>query len=182
MNSCSHSGISEFNGLPRSIVVSSGCPDRSSTEVDTCTGWDSIPLRYVIDVEGWELEEELDDKPGTTIGTKFSVSHCIRTPFFRWDVVFDSWSIRRNTRFQRKAFRAIIPLACSRGLSLSRIYPILWHKLWPLHASALLHWLLWLSWDYTISSKYPFQQNSSPSCWSYASTRRSRQQILVPQV
>ena len=38
LNSCSHSGISEFNELPRSIVVSSGCPDRSSTELDTCTG------------------------------------------------------------------------------------------------------------------------------------------------
>ena len=38
LNSCTHSGISEFNELPRSIVVSSGCPDRSSTEVDTCTG------------------------------------------------------------------------------------------------------------------------------------------------
>ena len=38
LNSCSHSGISEPDGLPRSIVVSSGCPDRSSTEVDTCTG------------------------------------------------------------------------------------------------------------------------------------------------
>ena len=51
LNSCSHSGISEFNGLPRSIRVSflfrcgillawvsSGCPDLSSTEVDTCTG------------------------------------------------------------------------------------------------------------------------------------------------
>ena len=24
-------------------------------------------------------------------------------------------------------------------------YPILWHTLWPLHASALLHWRLWLS-------------------------------------
>ena len=36
--------------------------------------------------------------------------------------------------------------------------------------------------DYTISSKYPFQQNSSPFCWSCASTLRSRQQILVPQV
>ena len=27
-------------------------------------------------------EEELVDKPGTTIGTKFSVLHCIRIPFF----------------------------------------------------------------------------------------------------
>ena len=27
-------------------------------------------------------EEELADKPRTTIGTKFSVLHCIRIPFF----------------------------------------------------------------------------------------------------
>ena len=25
------------------------------------------------------------------------------------------------------------------------MYPILWRKLWPLHASALLHWRVWLS-------------------------------------
>ena len=33
--------------------------------------------------ENWE---ELDDKPGTTIGTKFSVLHCIADTV---DVVFD---------------------------------------------------------------------------------------------
>ena len=30
-------------------------------------------------VEESKLEEELADKPGTTIGTKFSVLHCIHT-------------------------------------------------------------------------------------------------------
>ena len=34
-----------------------------------------------MDVEDGKLEEELVDKPGTTIGTKFSVLHCIRIPF-----------------------------------------------------------------------------------------------------
>ena len=34
-----------------------------------------------MDVEEGKLEEELVDKPGTTIGTKFSVLHCIRIPF-----------------------------------------------------------------------------------------------------
>ena len=34
-----------------------------------------------MDVEEGKLEEELADKPGTTIGTKFSVLHCIRIPF-----------------------------------------------------------------------------------------------------
>ena len=34
-----------------------------------------------MDVEEGRLEEELVDKPGTTIGTKFSVLHCVRIPF-----------------------------------------------------------------------------------------------------
>ena len=38
-------------------------------------------LEGVMDVEEGKLEEELVDKPGTTIGTKFSVLHCIRIPF-----------------------------------------------------------------------------------------------------
>ena len=38
-------------------------------------------LEGVMDVEEGKLEEELVDKPGTTIGTKFSVLHCIRKPF-----------------------------------------------------------------------------------------------------
>ena len=32
-------------------------------------------------VEEGKLEEELVDKQGTTIGTKFSVLHCVRIPF-----------------------------------------------------------------------------------------------------
>ena len=83
-------------------------------------------------------------------------------PIFKWEVVFHRSSIHMNTRFHRKAFRATILLACFRGLSLSRIYPTLWHTLLPLHASPLLHWRLCLSWDCTISSKYPFQHHSSP--------------------
>ena len=37
-------------------------------------------LEGVMDVEEGKLEEELVDKIGTTIGTKFSVLHCIRIP------------------------------------------------------------------------------------------------------
>ena len=99
-------------GFPRSIVVSflfvfgwllawvlSGCPDLSSTEVDTCTGevsllipssrsrvWISLTVGEEDEVEEddeewlsclegvFEAEEDLEDeldKPGTTIGTKF---------------------------------------------------------------------------------------------------------------
>ena len=35
-----------------------------------------------MDVEEGKLEEELDDKPGTTIGTKFSVFDCTPIAFF----------------------------------------------------------------------------------------------------
>ena len=51
-----------------------------------------------------DAEEELD-KPGTTIGTKFSVLQIIRIP-----------SLMR-CGFHRKASRATILLACFRGLS-----------------------------------------------------------------
>ena len=116
MNSCSHSGISESNGLHRSIVVSflicfwillgwisSGFPDLSSTNSDTGTGemslliasshsrtWISPTVREK-DEEEWlscfkgvlkvdeDPEDELD-KPGTTIGTRFSELNCIRIP------------------------------------------------------------------------------------------------------
>ena len=36
----------------------------------------------VLEVDRSEPDDELVDKPGTTIGTKFSVSHCIRIPFY----------------------------------------------------------------------------------------------------
>ena len=34
-----------------------------------------------MDVEESKLEEELVDKPGTMIGTMFSVLHCVGIPF-----------------------------------------------------------------------------------------------------
>ena len=42
-------------------------------------------------VEESKLEEELVDKPGTTIGTKFSMLHCIRIPLFNemWFLTVD---------------------------------------------------------------------------------------------
>ena len=90
-----------------------GCPDRSSTIVDTVTGemslsiWSSrslvlLPLDVTVgdedeleeDVEQWlpclervlevdwsRPEDELAGKPGTAIGTKFSVLQCIGIPF-----------------------------------------------------------------------------------------------------
>ena len=53
--------------------------------------WSISCLEGVIDVEEGKLEEELVDKPGTTIGTKFSALHCIRIPFLMrcgfWPVI-----------------------------------------------------------------------------------------------
>ena len=45
-------------------------------------------LDGVMGVEEGNLEEELVDKPGTTIRTKFSVLHCVRIPL-KLNVVFD---------------------------------------------------------------------------------------------
>ena len=82
---------------------------------------------------------------------------------FWWDVVFDRWSIHKNIRFHRKAsFPSDKTAGVSSRTFTVKKYPILWRTLWPLHALALLHWLLWLSWDCTISSRYPFQHHSSP--------------------
>ena len=93
----------------------------------------------------------------------------------------DEWS-GSSIRVHRKAFRAIELLAYHRRLSLWRIYSILWHKLWPLHASALHHWHFLPSSDFSMSSRFPIQWNSILFCWSCALTLRSRQQILLPQV
>ena len=145
-------------------------------ELEEDVGWLISCLEGVMDVEEGKLEEELVDKPGTTIGTKFSVLHCIRIPFFMR--CSDRWSIHMSIRVHRKAFLAIKLLAYPRGLSESRIYPILWRKLWPLHASALLHWLQKPSSDSSKSSRFPILRNSNPSCLSSVSTLRSLQQIL----
>ena len=77
-----------------------------------------------MDVEEGKIEEELVDKPGTTISTKFSVLHCSRIPFLM-RCIFDRSSTRMSIRVHCKAFLAIKLLAYPRGLSLSRMYPIL---------------------------------------------------------
>ena len=79
-----------------------------------------LSWKCVIEVEGWELEE-LVEKPGTTIGTKFSVLQIIRIPSLMRCCFLTIDPFVRNTRFHRKAFRATILLACSRGLSVKNI-------------------------------------------------------------
>ena len=51
-------------------------------ELEEDLEWSISCLEGVLGVEGGKLEEEIPDKPGTTIDTKFSVLHCIRIPFF----------------------------------------------------------------------------------------------------
>ena len=56
----------------------------STLSLDTIAGgWSewSISVEDVMGVEMDELEEELVVKPGTTIGTKFSVLQCVPIPF-----------------------------------------------------------------------------------------------------
>ena len=47
----------------------------------------ALMVSWMLKKEG-KLEEELVDKPGTTIGTKFSVMHFIRTPFLFNEMLF----------------------------------------------------------------------------------------------
>ena len=49
-------------------------------ELEEDVGWSISCLEGVTDVEEGKMEEELVDKPGTTIGTKFSVLQIIRIP------------------------------------------------------------------------------------------------------
>ena len=69
------------------------------------------------------LEEELVDKPGTTIGTKFSVLHCIRILVFNemWFLTGDP--LIGISVFIAKLSERLKLLAYPRGLSLSRIFP-----------------------------------------------------------
>ena len=68
---------SSFSRVSLSLDDVVGEEDELEEDVKQCLSC----LEGVMKVERWELEDELVDKPGTTIRTKFSVSHCIRIPF-----------------------------------------------------------------------------------------------------
>ena len=58
---------------------------------------------------------------------------------------FDRWSTRMSIRVHRKAFLAIKnSWRILEDFHCQERYPVPWHKLWPLHASALYHWLFGL--------------------------------------
>ena len=150
-------------------------------ELEEDVGWSISCLEGVMMLKKASLRKNslINEEPRS----ERSSPYCTVSEYlFYWDVVFDRWSTRMSIRVHRKAFQATILLTYPRGLSLSRIYPILLYKLWPLHTSALHHWLLKQSLDFSTSSKFPIQRNSNPSCWACASTLRSLQQILFSLV
>ena len=89
VGSCNNSSdASEECGSPRSCLSTRSLDtveDVMDVEVDELEedlGWSISCLEGVMDVKEGKREEELVDKPGNTIGTKFSALHCIRIPFF----------------------------------------------------------------------------------------------------
>ena len=72
-------------------------------------------LEGVLEVD--EDPEDEFDKPGTTIGTKFSVLRCIRIPFFN-EMRFSTIDpFIRISVFSAKLSERQILMACFRGLS-----------------------------------------------------------------
>ena len=128
-------------------------------ELEEDVGWSISCLEGVMDVEEGKLEEELVDKTGTTIGTKFSVLHCFRIPFL---MRCGFWPLIHSYEYpcSSQSFPSDKTAGVSSRTFMSRMYPILWRKLWPLHVSALPYWLFWLLWDF--STSFPFQRSSSP--------------------
>ena len=123
--------------------ISSGFPDLSSTNSGTGTGEMSLSnasslsrtdISPTVGGEGEDEDEEEEerlscfigvrevdedaeeelDKAGTTIRTL----QIIRIPSLMRCGFFDQWSIHKNTRFHRKAFRATILLTCFRKTSI----------------------------------------------------------------
>ena len=92
-----------------------GDEDELEEDVGQCLSY----LESVLEVDESVLEDDFD-KPGTKIGTKFSVLHCILIPFVM-RCGFCPLTIQENIRFYRTAFLATILLACFRGLSVRNI-------------------------------------------------------------
>ena len=68
---------SSLSRVSLSLDVAVGDEDELEEDVEECLS----SLESVLEVDRSDPEDELADKPGTTIGTKFSVLHCIRIPF-----------------------------------------------------------------------------------------------------
>ena len=82
-------------------------------------------LEGVMDVEEGKFEEELVDKPGTTIGNEVL---CVA--LYPNTVFNEMWFLTVDPCIRVSVFKAIELLAYHPwGVSLSRFFPILWHKL-----------------------------------------------------
>ena len=78
MNSCNHSGVSECDCFLRASLPSlSHLGDAGLGIEPSISCVDDVGVVGVDEIDG----EEPVVKPGTTIGTCFSVLHCIRLPF-----------------------------------------------------------------------------------------------------
>ena len=91
------------------------------------------------DVED-ELAPELEDNPGTTTGTKFSVLHVELFSHSWSDVAFDRWPTHMNNRALRRVSQAIELQACPRVTALSRRDQDREHILVLPRSFAPLHW------------------------------------------
>ena len=109
---------SSFSPVSLSLDVAVvGEEDELEEEEEQCLSC----LEGVIEVEWWEPEEELVDKPGTTKRTKFSVFHCIRIPFLMrcgfWPLIhwkeypFSSQSSPSDNTVRPKNISEFIPAA-----------------------------------------------------------------------
>ena len=159
------------------ISLTVGDEDEVEEEVEQ---WLSC-FKSVLEVDESDPEDEFD-KPGTTIGTKFSVFQGIRIPFLMrcgfwpvvhsWEYPFSSQSIPSDTTAGVFSRTFIV-----KNISNSLTYTVC--LLMRLHFTIA-------GYDYRRTARFRqsihFSITQVLFCWSYASTRRSRQQILVPQV
>ena len=80
--------------------------------------WDDcsrvLKVSFRLKDENWRKNSMTSLEPRSVRTSPFYIVFESR---FIWDVVLDRWSTHKNIRFHHKAFRAIILLACSRGLS-----------------------------------------------------------------
>ena len=159
--------------LPRSIVVSSGCPDRSSTELDTCTGVMSLlfPSFRFSNLNfthcmwrrwGWRrwwgmtllfqrcLWSRWQSRRWTWQTWYHNPNEVLRITYYPNPVLNEMWLLTIDPFVGIPVFLAHLSERqyCWRvfeDFHSQEFFPILRHTQLPLHSFALLHWRLWLS-------------------------------------
>ena len=124
--------------------------------------------------------QNLDDNPGTTRGTKFSVLQK-KSSSLNWStVVVYRWPTHMHIRVLHRVFQVIELQACHRVVAPSRRDQDRERVLVLLHLLALLHWPLPPLWGSWIPAESPFRLSLNPICSACALMLRSRPRILVP--